>query len=358
MRVVIAPGSFGPALSAVAAAQAIAAGWSRRAPGDELLLVPVSDGGEGYVDVLRESLPEASVGESGSDGGVLEVGSTAYVEAAQGLADVAHIADPERASSVGVGRLLAEALATGASRVVVGVAARGVACNDGGAGLLAGLGATADPPGALLDGSTGLAALHDVDLAPVLARIAGVRLELATDDETPLLGLLGTTNTAGRARGLSDDRVPVVDARLERLAALAGRKAALTPGAGAGGGIGYALLALGAQRMPGLASVLTEIRLADLATRADLVVTGEQAFDLSAGSGLTVTGVARVAGSVARPCIVLAERVAVGVRECRALGIESAYAVADLQSAKSGGDAGRRLATLAERAARTWSWSH
>jgi glycerate 2-kinase len=365
MRVVIAPGSFGAALSAVEAAAAIAEGWARRAPHDDLILAPVSDGGAGYVDVLHASLGGELLGVSVPDafgvprpGAVLIVGDTAYVESAQAVGvRPGTTADPERGSSFGVGRLVADAIGAGAERVVVGVGATGVASNDGGAGLLAGLGATSHPVEALRRGSAELGTLVEVDVAPVLDLVGATRLVLATDDDGPLLGLLGTTSTAGRRRGLAADRIPLVDDRLEHLAEVIGRRHALTKGAGAGGGIGFALLVAGATKAPGLGTVTDEIALAESAAHADLVVTGEEAFDLSAGSGRVATGVADVAGSVVRPCIALANRVAVGARETRALGIESAYAVEDLVGADATGEPAEKLAALAERVARTWSWS-
>jgi len=256
-----------------------------------------------------------------------------------------------------VGQLIAEAIRRGAQRVVVGVGARGVACNDGGAGLLACLGAVSDPFGALRGGSRDLDTLTSVDLSALRALVGSTQLVLASDDDVPLLGLLGTTSVSGQSRGLAAERVPGIDARLEHLADLLGRKPALLPGAGAGGGVGYALLLAGAAKQTGLRTVMDEIGLSARAAEVDLVVTGEQAFDLSAGSGLVATGVAALAGSVVRPCIALANRVAVGARETRALGIESAYAVPDLVSSEAGSSAAERLAVLAERVARTWSWS-
>lgn len=104
--------------------------------------------------------------------------------------------------------------------------------------------------------------------------------------------------------------------------------------------------------------MLDEIALAASAAQADLVVTGERAFDLSAGSGLIVTGVAVVAGSVVRPCIALADRVLVGARETRALGLESAYSVRDLVGDSGTGEPAGDVAAAAERVARTWSWAH
>jgi glycerate 2-kinase len=364
MRVVIAPGSFGPELPPVEAAAAMAAGWASRAPADELVLAPVSDGGEGYVDVLQHALGGDLLAVSITDaagrptpGVVLLVDDTAYVEGGQAVAVGRPGTDPEAASSYGVGQLVAEAVGAGARRVVVGVGASGVVCNDGGAGLLAALGGTSEPDGLLREGARSLDRVSVVNLDHLRALLHDVALVVATDDEAPLLGLLGTTNVSGLARGLAAERIPAVDARLTRLADIIGRKQALLPGAGAGGGIGYALLLAGAAKAPGLGTVLAEIGLAARASAADLVVTGEKAFDLSLGSGRVVTEVAALAGSVVRPCIALSERLAVGSREGRALGVESAYATSELVGLDLISSPAERLATLANRVARTWSWS-
>ncbi len=365
MRVLIAPGPFGPGLAAVQAAAAIASGWARRAPADDLVVAPVSDGGEGCVDVLHHWLGGRLLATTVQNAGgeptptcILVVGDCAYVEAAHVAgAELAGGTDPERASSFGVGQLVAEAVRAGVSRVVVGVGTSGVACNDGGAGLLAALGAVSRPANALLAGSTALGSLEAVDMAAVRDLVGTTSLALATDDDVALLGLLGTTNAAGRARGLRAEAIPLVDGRLERFADLVARRPALAPGAGAGGGVGYALLVAGATRLPGLRTVMETISLARSAARSDLVLTGEDAFDLSVGSGEVVTAVAAVAGSVVRPCIALTNRLAVGARQTRALGIESVYSVAELVAADLPGLPADRLAAAAERVARTWSWS-
>lgn len=364
MRVLIAPGSFGGALTSVEAAAAIAEGWSRRAPDDDLVLAPISDGGEGYVDALQASLGGDLVGATVPDAvgaavpvGLLLAAGTAYVEAAQVVGRrLADATDPERASSVGVGELISHALRLGARRVLVGVPSIGCVTNDGGAGLLAGLGATSDPAGSLLHGSLQLGDLDVVVLEPALHRLAGVDLVLVTDDDLPLLGLRGTTNLAGPGRGLAVDRVGVVDARLERLADRTLRRHALAKAAGAGGGIGFALMVAGARRVGGLASVFDEIGLAALAAGADLVVTGEEAFDFSPGSGRVSAAVAALAGSVVRPCIAVASHVMVGARETRSLGLESAYGARETLSTLTD-DPASDLGDLAFKVARTWSWS-
>ena len=359
MRVLIAPDKFAGTLTAVQAAEAIAAGWRRRAPGDELDLAPMADGGPGFVDVLHAALGGelAAVTVPSPHGApvpaaVLRVGETAYVESAQAAGLHLVDGDPETASSRGVGELVLAAVDGGARRVVVGLGGSGT--NDGGAGLLAALGATSD--GVLDAGAAGLHPVTSVDLAPARARLAGVTLVAASDVDNPLTGLFGATKTFGPQKGIAEDRIAVVDGWLEAFATATDRRTSLDKGAGAAGGIGYALLALGATRAPGIALVAEAVRLAGRAARADLVVTGEGAFDFSSRAGKVPYGVAGVASEALRPCIALAGRVLVGSREMRALGIESAYSLVDLVGEERAlGAPAEALADLAERVARTWS---
>ena len=364
MRVVIAPDKFAGTLTAVEAARAIADGWRRRAPGDELVEVPMADGGPGFVDVLHAVLGGElhALTVTGPYGepvpaGLLVVEGTAYVESAQACG--LHLTpeadrDAERATTRGVGELVAAAVDAGARRVVVGLGGSGT--NDGGAGLLAALGATSVPDGALEQGPRGLQSLESVDVAPARARVEGVEIVAASDVDNPLLGLIGATNVYGPQKGIDSVRLLIVDAMLERLAAATDKKVALAKGAGAAGGLGFALLLLGATRRPGVELVADAVGLADRAAAADLVVTGEGAFDFSSRSGKVPYGVAEVANRALVPCIALAGKVLVGSREMRALGIESAYSVVDLVGEEASfADPAGSLARLAERTARTWS---
>ncbi len=360
MRVLVAPDKFAGTMSAVEAAEAIATGWRRRAPDDELDLAPMADGGPGFNDVLAASLGGEllAVTVTGPRGEpvpatVLRVGRTAYVEAAQACG--LHLTGgegAETASSAGVGDLLLAAAGTGAGAVVVGLGGSGT--NDGGAGLLAALGAGADVD--LRRGAAGLAGVRHVDVEPARARLAGVEVVAATDVDNPLAGLFGATKTYGPQKGIAEERLPVVDGWLEELAGATDRRAALEPGAGAAGGLGFALSLLGARRVAGITLVAEALELPRRAREADLVVTGEGAFDFSTRSGKVPYGVAEVAAEALRPCVALAGRVLVGNREMRTLGVEAAYAVVD----HAGEDRALRepaaaLADLAQRVARTWS---
>jgi glycerate 2-kinase len=363
MRVLVAPDKFAGTLTAVEAADAIAEGWRRRAPDDELDLAPMADGGPGFVDVLHAALggevhvvTVTAVHGERVPATVLRVGDTAYVESAQacGLHLVADVeaGGVEVASTTGVGELVAAAVDGGATRVVVGLGGSGT--NDGGAGFLAALGATSD--GVLVEGPAGFGHLTTVDLAPARERVAGVELVAASDVDNPLTGLFGATKTYGPQKGVREERIAEIDAALERFAVATDRRLSLEKGAGAAGGLGYGLLCLGARREPGIALVVDAVRLAERAAAADLVVTGEGAFDFSSRSGKVPYGVAEVAAAALRPCVALAGQVLVGSREMRALGVESAYSMVDLVGEeRSFADPAGALADLAARVARTWS---
>jgi glycerate kinase len=284
---------------------------------------------------------------------LLTAGGRTWVESAQacGLA-LTGGERPESAGTWGVGELVIRAIEAGATDIVVGLGGSGT--NDGGAGLLAALGATADRP--LDRGAAGLAGIGHIDLGPARERLAGVSLVCASDVESPLTGLFGATKTFGPQKGIDEDRLPVVDGWLEQLAAATDRRTAREKGAGAAGGLGFALLLLGAERRPGFDLVARAVRLAERAREADLVLTGEGAFDFSSRSGKVPYGVAEVAASALRPCVALAGRVLVGAREMRALGIESAYSLVDLVGEERAlGDPAESLAELAARVARSWS---
>ncbi len=364
MRVLIAPDKFAGTLTAVEAARAIAEGWQRRAPGDEVDLAPMADGGPGFVDVLHASLGGDLLavtvsGPYGEDvpGTILLCEERAYVESAQACGS--HLSaeadrDPERATSFGVGQLVCAAIDAGARTVMVGLGGSGT--NDGGAGMLAALGAVSQPPDALLRGPSSLQHLDTVDLTAARSRVVGVRLVVASDVDNPLLGLIGATNVYGPQKGVAEDRKIAVDATLERLASATDKKLSLAKGAGAAGGLGFALMLLGATREPGIDLVAAAVGLPERARWADLVVTGEGAFDFSSRSGKVPYGVAAVATDAVRPCIALAGQVLIGSREMRVLGVESAYAMVDLVGEEASfADPAGSLATLAERVARSWS---
>ncbi len=294
----------------------------------------------------------------------LQVGDTAYVEsaAACGLHLVPRAQRiPEVAVAVttrGVGELVAAAVAAGAREIVIGLG--GSATTDGGAGMLAALGARpVDAAGAdLAAGGAALAAVERLDGRPDLA---GIRLVAAADVDNPLLGTHGAAAVFGPQKGADDAAVATLDAALERfagvLASAFGTDVRDEPGAGAAGGLGAALLALGAERVSGAGLVRELVGLDAALDRAGLAVTGEGSFDWQSLRGKLVTTVARGAADRGVPCIVLAGQVSVGRREAAAVGVEAAYGVAEDAGGveASMADPAGTLAALAERVARRWS---
>ena len=379
MRVLIAPDKFAGTLSAVEAAAAIAEGWRRTAPADDLVEVPLADGGPGFVAVLHAALGGrlVDVDVTGPTGEpvaaqVLVVGTTAYVESAQacGLHLVPEPRDPRITTTYGVGELVLVARDAGARRIVLGLGGSGT--NDAGAGLLAALGARAsgvdggDASAVLRRGGGSLRLVGSLDLGPALEAVSGLDLVIASDVDNPLLGLRGATNGFGPQKGADDAAVMELEGSLASFARAVGRRAdgkdpAVALGAGAAGGLGFALLHLGATRVAGIATVLETVRLADQVGRVDLVVTGEGAFDWQSLRGKVVSGVAEAALAQGRGCVVLAGRVDVGKREYLAIGVSGAYAVVDdlrdrgIAAADALVRPAADLADLAERVARTWS---
>lgn len=366
MRVLLAPDSFGGTLTATEAAQALAAGWTAGAPSDALDLCPLSDGGPGLVEVLAASLPDATqvpvVVEDPlarpQPASVLLRDGTAYVESA--LACGLHLLtqderDPRRTTTYGVGQLLLTALDAGAQRVVVGLG--GSSTSDGGAGMLAALGvARLDATGArLVPGGAALVDLDRLEGRPD-PRLDGVELVAATDVEVPLSGAA----LFNPQKGASEQDVALLDRALTRWADVLephlGVAVRDLEGAGAAGGLGAGLLALGARRESGLALVSDVVRLAGRVGEADLVVTGEGSFDATSLLGKATGGVAALASRAGVPCLVLAGQVHVGRREAAARGVDEAVGLVDAVGLDAAlAEPARSLAALATRAARQWS---
>ena len=373
MRVLIAPDDFKGTLSAVEAAEAIATGWRSHAPDDTLTLIPMSDGGPGFVRAVSTVLggdiaPVGLRGPMGETaiGMVLMVDGTGYVESAHGCGLA--LVHPDRrdaraATSYGVGQLIAAAIDSGAQRIVVGLG--GTASTDGGAGMLAALGATArDAAGAPVALDAGGAALADVvtvDLAPARARVADVEIVVASDVDSPLLGSRGAARGFAAQKGADDAAVEQLEAALTSYSRAIGRQAdgknpAVALGAGAGGGLGYGLMLLGGRRVPGIETVMGVLGLEAAIGVSDLVITGEGCFDWQSLRGKVVSGVAAAALDQGRPVVVLAGRVEVGKREYVALGITEAHAAsADGDVPATPAEAARALAERAARVASQWS---
>ncbi len=320
MKILIAPDSFKGTLSALDAARAIEAGIRHVLPDAITQCLPLADGGEGTLDVLLF----AAQGErktarvTDANGDLLEAsygllsdaqGTIAVLEAAQiaGLAQ-ARIDVAERTTQ-GLGELLRYCLDQGVRRFLIGLG--GSSTNDGGAGLLAAVGVKLlDADGCTIKPSpNGLMALARIDFTALDARLAESEITVLTDVDNPLCGPLGATVIFGPQKGVLPEQVAGFDHALAHYSRLgdawAGRAFSAQAGAGAAGGLAFALLLLGANSRPGAEVVCEKMQLNARLVEADWLITGEGKTDAQTLHGKLPLIAARHALAARVPVILL-----------------------------------------------------
>lgn len=331
MKFLLAPNALKGSLSAVDAAAAMAEGVRQAGPGAAALQLPVSDGGDGLVEVLHRALggelrsrrvtaPRAEEDPGWIDAPFLWLPQPrlAGVEtaAASGLARVPEeLRDPTRTTSRGTGELISAALDLGAVKVVIGIG--GSATVDAGLGVATALGGRfldrddrpLEPVGA------SLGKVRRIDLSGLDPRLGHVRLEVLCDVDNPLLGPQGAAAIYAPQKGASPDQVEALEAGLahlaDRIEEETGRDVRSLPGAGAAGGLGAGLAGFfGAELHPGAERVLALTGFGEQLRDADLVLTAEGRLDLQTlRHGKAPAVVARHARKAGVPCIALAGRV-------------------------------------------------
>lgn len=346
-RVLVAADKFKGSLSAVEVADRVTAGLRGIVPGLEVEALPVADGGDGTVAAAvaagfdrREVRVQGPLGDPVTAAFALR-GDTAVVEMAEasGLQRLPQDTfAPLTASTYGSGELLRAALDAGARSIVLGVG--GSATTDGGAGMLAALGARflkadGEP---VAPGGGGLAELASADLSGLDPRLGEVELVLASDVDNPLTGPKGAPAVYGPQKGASAEDVERLDVALAHFAkiveeAVGPRAAAYaaSPGAGAAGGIGYGALLLGARFRPGIEVMLDVLGFAPALERADLVITGEGSLDPQTLHGKAPAGVAAAARAAGKEVVAVCGRLALPPEELGRAGIRRAYALTDLE---------------------------
>jgi glycerate kinase len=292
--VVIAPDSFKGSLGAAEVAEAIAAGIRRARPDAEVRICPMADGGEGTLDAMLTGGGERrKLTVRGAAGPVREAitGLLADGSAIVETAEIVGITDPvgmgvpvEARSTQGMGEAIRALLDAGVRRFFVALG--GSSTNDGGAGLLVGLGMKLfDAQGQELQPTPQqLANVARVDVSQLDARLADSTFVGMSDVDNPLTGDHGATAVFGPQKGVQPDQVATIDAALARFADLLEpalkRTARDQPGAGAAGGLGFALHMLGAQFQPGAEVVAQQIGLDAALKGANWLITGEGRSDV------------------------------------------------------------------------------
>ena len=326
MRVVICPAAFKESFTASQAAAAMLEGVRRALPGADVHVHPMSDGGSDLVDVLLYTVggeiePVVVTGPIG-ERVTARILWLSEEEAVIGTAEACGLdlipadrRDPAVTTTRGVGQLL-RACAAGAARSIrIGLGGSGTV--DGGAGMASALGfSLTDADGESLEpGGAGLVRLTSIG-TPTASRSAleGIACTALADVESPLFGTDGAARRFGPQKGADQDLVEILDLGLRRLdqrwIADLGVAVSGQPGAGAAGGLGAGCAAfLGADLVAGAPWVADRSGLPDALDGADLVITGEGAFDKGSRLGKATWHVASLARRAEAPCLLIAGRI-------------------------------------------------
>ncbi len=343
-------------------ADLIARAWSRRAPAVDVLTLPLSRGGRGFAAAAARTAgareePLAVAGELAT--AVLLPGGVVIVEAA-------HARSGRSSYPVGI-LLLAAASLPGTRSIVLGVG--DLQCLDGGLGMLQAMAGRPDEPG-------------EIDLEWLRAlrlQWRGRSITAAVSEVLPLLGFHGAAARAQETLGLDSAESQLLENALgvyldHTRRALPSHKDLLTgkerrldrePGAGAGGGVAFAMALMGAVLRPGVDVSAELAGLDQQITEADLIVIGEDVFDWRSLQGTVLARVGEVSARYGKPVVVLSREAHVGRRESASLGVSGVYSVipagrlqTDVQQDAVIGEAtepAQAVAGLAGRVAGTWT---
>lgn len=311
-RVLIAPDKFKGTLSAHAAAAAIARGWRAARPSDDVDVLPMSDGGDGFGAVLGELLKARKKRTPTIDAahrpvpGIWWQGKEAAIIDSAGIVGLAMLPSgkfhPFQLDSFGVGKVLLAAAESGAKKCIIGIG--GSATNDGGFGLARALGWKFF--NAAWDELTEWWQLHELAHVRPQTRKLSCDVTVAVDVGNPLLGAHGCTRIYGPQKGLRAGDFPLAEKCLGRLAAVleADPKRA---GAGAAGGLGFGLMAFASAKMESGFEIFARLAQLDKRIRqAGLVISGEGCIDGQTAMGKGVGQIALRCAKYKIPCIAMA----------------------------------------------------
>lgn len=351
MKVIAAIDSFKGSMTSMEAGNAVKKGILAAKPDAEVVVNPLADGGEGTVDALIEGLgakkiPVTVTGPLGEKVscyyGFLEETKSAVMEmaSAAGITLVTK-KDPLRASTYGVGEMIADALKRGCKNFMIGIG--GSATNDGGIGMLKALGFEFfDEDGN--DVGEGAAALVKIEV-------------IRTENKNPLCGKQGATYIFGPQKGVTEEQKEQVDEAMRHYADVTKESLdcdfADCEGAGAAGGLGYAFLSyLAGELIPGVELILQATGLEEKMKNADVVVTGEGRLDAQTVMGKAPVGVAALAKKYNAKVIAFAGSVAPEASVCNQAGIDAFFpivrGVTTLEEAMKKENAMENIAATAE----------
>ncbi|MDR2869493.1 MAG: glycerate kinase, partial [Deferribacteraceae bacterium] len=308
-KIILIPDSFKGTMSSAEICEIMGERIRFWYPEAEVVQIPVADGGEGSVDAFLTAMTGEKVyatvkGPFMEDMqafyGLIENGQTAVIEmaACAGLPLVGDAPNPLKATTYGVGQLMAAAAQRGCKKIILGLG--GSATNDFGAGAAAALGIkfiNAAGDSFIPTGGT-LAEIVKIDKSGLLAELKSVEIVTMCDINNPLYGETGAAYVFGPQKGASSDMVAYLDGQLRHVAKIVqaelGADVSQLAGAGAAGGMGGGMVAFfGSQLRMGIEVVLDTVNFGEHLKGADLVISGEGKIDSQSLSGKVVIGVAR-----------------------------------------------------------------
>ena len=345
MKILIMIDSFKGSLSSSEAGNIIKDEIQKLNPKEDIIVLPVADGGEGTVESMSE-LDGASLIEVQVENPLFEkiIGNYVIIKdknlaimemsQAAGLVLIKDRLSPLKASTYGVGTMIKDALDKGIRNFIIGIG--GSATNDGGVGMLSALGFRFyDKNGNDIHPSNeGLGSLSTIDLSQADPRLKEATFKIACDVDNPLTGKRGSASVYGPQKGANPKEVEIIDDNLslfhKKTLEVIKNADDIYPGVGAAGGLGYAFKNyLGAELSPGIELILQMLNANDYLSSADLVITGEGKIDFQSSMGKAPTGVAKLAKKYGANVIAFAGVVDNDAVEVNKHGIDSFFPILD-----------------------------
>lgn len=344
MKAVIAIDSLKGSLTSMEAGNAAKEGVLRAVPDAEVVVKPLADGGEGTTEALIAGLGGSFIktkvtGPLGqvvmATYGILE-DNTAVME----MAEAAGITlvkreelNPQKATTYGVGQMIADAVKRGCRNFLIGIG--GSATTDGGVGMLQALGCE------FLDcerkeigyGIESLDKIVTIRTEHLLPELSDCRFQIACDVKNPLYGKNGAVYVFGSQKGVKENDKVLLDKKMQHFAKktgeFLGRDLSQADGAGAAGGLGFAFLSYlpNVELRSGIDLILHAINLETHIKEADVVVTGEGKLDFQTAMGKVPVGVAHLAKKYGKKVIAFAGSVTEDAGKCNEEGIDAFFPI-------------------------------
>lgn len=345
MKILIMIDSFKGSLSSSDAGNIIEDEIEKLNPKEDIIVLPVADGGEGTVESMSE-LDGASLIEVQVENPLFEKILGNYViikdknlaimemSQAAGLVLIKDRLSPLRASTYGVGTMIKDALDKGIRNFIIGIG--GSATNDGGVGMLQALDFRFYDKNAneIHPSNEGLKDLSKIDLSNADPRLKECSFKIACDVDNPLTGKRGSAKVYGPQKGANPKEVEIIDDNLslfhKKTMEVITNADDIYPRVGAAGGLGYAFKNyLGAELSPGIELILQMLNVKDYLSEADLVITGEGKMDFQSSMGKAPTGVAKLAKAYGSKVIAFAGVVDNDAVEVNNYGIDAFFPILD-----------------------------